>query len=174
MFGRNRQLGFGLLLALVIGVFALGAVAQRGDEALGAVAQSGDEASPAENTAFIAAYFEAISGNEKPTELQEEYIADSDQALKDHIDMFEAAFPLYELIAEDMIAERDEVAVRATFRGVHQGEFAGIPATGLEVEIPVFLIYRIEDGLIVEHWMQADVMGLMQQLGALPAPEASE
>ena len=63
------------------------------------------------------------------------------------------------------------VAVRSTFRGTHENEFAGIPATGNEVEIPVFLIYRIEDGLIAEHWMQADVMGLMQQLGALPAPE---
>jgi predicted ester cyclase len=162
MIGKIRHWGFGLLLVVVIGGFALGALAQ-----------SDEDASPAENTALITAYFEAISGNEKPTELQEEYIADSDQALKDHIDMFEAAFPLYELIAEDMIAEGDEVAVRATFRGTHLGAFAGIPATEREVEIPVFLIYRIEDGLIAEHWMQADVMGLMQQLGALPTPDES-
>jgi predicted ester cyclase len=162
MFGKKRFLWFGLPLALVLGGFALSALAQ-----------SDGETSPAENKALIAAYFEAISGKEKPAALQEQYIADSDQALKDHIDMFEAAFPLYELIAEDMIAEGDEVAVRATFRGTHQGEFSGIPATGNEVEIPVFLIYRIEDGKIVEHWMQADVMGLLQQLGALPAPDAS-
>jgi predicted ester cyclase len=162
MFGKTRYQLIGLFLVVVIGTFAFSAGAQ-----------SDDDTSVAENRALITAYFEAISGNEKPTSLQEEYIADSDQALKDHIDMFEAAFPLYELIAEDIIAEGDEVAIRATFRGTHEGEFAGIPATGNEVEIPVFLIYRIEDGLIVEHWMQADVMGLMQQLGALPAPEAS-
>jgi predicted ester cyclase len=162
MFGKTRYQLIGLFLVVVIGTFAFSAGAQ-----------SDDDTSVAENRALITAYFEAISGNEKPTSLQEEYIADSDQALKDHIDMFEAAFPLYELIAEDIIAEGDEVAIRATFRGAHEGEFAGIPATGNEVEIPVFLIYRIEDGLIVEHWMQADVMGLMQQLGALPAPEAS-
>ena len=134
-----------------------------------ALAQDASDSSADENRALITAYFEAISGKEKPTSLQEQYIADSDQALKDHIDMFEAAFPRYELIIEDLIAEGDRVAVRATFRGTHQGEFAGTPATGVEVEIPVFLIYRVEDGLIVEHWMQADVMGLMQQLGAIPA-----
>ena len=161
MVGKNRYMWVGLLLAAVFGGFIV------------TMAQNDEDTSPDENKALIAAYFEAISGNEKPTSLQEEYIADSDQLLKDHIDMFEAAFPLYELLAEDMIAEGDRVAVRATFRGIHQGEFAGIPATGLEVEIPVFLIYRIEDGLIAEHWMQADVMGLMQQLGVLPTPEAS-
>lgn len=162
MFRKNRLFVFGLLLVVVtLGI------------ALSAVAQSSEDTPLSENRALIAAYFEAISGNEKPTALQEEYIADSDQALKDHIDMFEAAFPLYELIVEDMIAEGDEVAVRATFRGTHLGEFAGIPATEREVEIPVFLIYRIEDGLIAEHWMQADVMGLMQQLGALPTPDTS-
>jgi predicted ester cyclase len=151
-----------LVIVLVLGLTAVTVMAQ-----------GGKDTSPEQNKALIAEYFDAISGKEKPTALQEKYIADSDQALKDHIDMFEAAFPLYELIAEDMIAEGDRVAVRATFRGTHQGEFAGIPATGYEVEIPVFLIYRIEDGKIAEHWMQADVMGLMQQLGALPAPEST-
>lgn len=140
---------------------------------LSTTAQDDGETSAAENRALVAAYFDAISGKEKPTAVQEEYIADSDQALKDHIDLFEAAFPLYELIAEDVIAEGDRVAVRSTFRGTHQGEFAGIPATDRDVEIPVFLIYRIENGLIAEHWMQADVMGLMQQLGVLPVPDSS-
>lgn len=75
--------------------------------------------------------------------------------------MFEAGFPLYELIADDVIAEGDKVVVLATFRGTHQGEFAGIAATGAEVEIPLIIIYQIEDGQIVNHWMQADVVGLM-------------
>jgi predicted ester cyclase len=162
MSGKKRFLWFGLPLALVLGGFALSAMAQ-----------SNGETSSAENKALIAAYFEAISGKEKPAALQEKYIADSDQVLKDHIVMFEAAFPRYELIAEDMVAEGDKVAVRATFRGTHQGEFAGIPATGLKVEFPVYLIYRIENRKIAEHWMLADAMSLMQQLGALPAPDAS-
>jgi predicted ester cyclase len=84
--------------------------------------------------------------------------------------MFEAAFPRYELLIDDLIAEGDKVAVRSTFRGTHKADFSGIPSTGRSVELPVFLVYRIADGRIVEHWMQADVMGLMQQLGVLPAP----
>ena len=159
MVGKNLRLMVGLSVGVVLGAFALGAFAQ-----------DGSDTSVADNTALVAAYFEAISGKEKPTSLQEVYIGESDQALKDHIDMFEAAFPLYELIAEDMIAQGDEVAVRATFRGTQQGDFAGIPATNREAEIEVLLIYRIENGLIVEHWMQADVMGLIQQL---TAPDAS-
>lgn len=134
-------------------------------------AQDDAEMTPDELHAFIEAYFTAISGQEKPLELLEEYIAPSDQALIDHIAMFEAGFPLYELIADDVVAEGDVVAVRATFRGVHDGEFAGLEPTGIEVEIPLMLFYRIEDGLIAEHWMVADSMGLMQQLGVLPMPE---
>lgn len=152
-----------LVIVLVLGITAVTVMAQGGEDTV-----------LEQNKALIAEYFEAISGKEKPAEVQDEYISDRDQALKDHIAMFEAGFPLYELIADDMIAEGDKVVVRATFRGTHQGEFAGIPATGNEVEIPVFLIYRIENGRIAEHWMQADVMGLMQQLGALPAPESTE
>lgn len=93
----------------------------------------------------------------------------TDPDLKYHIQFFEAAFPRYELIADDMIAEGDKVAVRATFRGTHRGEFFGIDPTGKTVSIPVMLIYRIADGKIVEHWMNADQLSLMQQLGAIPA-----
>lgn len=160
---QSRFWGFSALAAAILGGYALSTAAQ-----------SDGGASPAANRARIAAYFEALSGKKKPMAVQAQYIADSDQALRDHIDLFEAAFPLYELIAEDMIAEGDRVAVRATVRGTHQGEFSGIPATGRRVEIPVFLIYRLEDGLIVEHWIQADVLGLLQQLGALPAPNTTE
>jgi predicted ester cyclase len=136
-----------------------------------AVIGQDDKPTAEANKALIEAYLEAISGKDKPAAVQDKYIGESDQVLKDHIAMFEAGFPRYELIADDMIAEGDEVVVRATFRGVHKGEFAGVAATDTEVEIPLIIIYRIEDGKIAEHWMQADVMGLMQQLGALPTPE---
>lgn len=152
-----------LIIVLVLGFTAVTVMAQGGENAM-----------LEQNKALIAEYFEAISGKEKPAEVQDEYISDRDQALKDHIAMFEAGFPLYELIADDVIAEGDKVVVLATFRGTHQGEFAGIAATSAEVEIPLIIIYQIEDGQIVNHWMQADVMGLMQQLGALPTPESTE
>lgn len=120
------------------------------------------------NKAFMRRYFEAISGKDKPRALQDEYIADSDEELKEHIVFFEAAFPHYELLVDDMVAEGDKVAVRVTFKGTHQSEFMGIAPTGKDVSIPISLIYRIAGSMIVDHWMLADQLGLMQQLGAVP------
>jgi predicted ester cyclase len=121
-----------------------------------------------ENKALIRRYFEALSGKDKPLEIVNIYVADKE--LKDHIVMFEAAFPRYQLIADDMVAEGDKVAVRATFKGNHKGELMGIAPTGKEVTVPLMLIYSIENGKIVEHWMNADQLGLMQQLGVVPTP----
>ncbi|MGD2147207.1 MAG: ester cyclase [Anaerolineae bacterium] len=125
--------------------------------------------SPDSNKAFIRRYFGALSGNDKPRSIQDAYIADSDEVLKDHIIAFEAAVPHYELIEEDMVAEGDRVAVRTTFKGTHEGEFFGVAPTGKDVTMPIMLIYRLPGDMIVEHWMVADLLGLMQQLGAAPA-----
>jgi predicted ester cyclase len=124
--------------------------------------------SPEENKAFIRRYFEALSGKDKPAAVVNRYV--SDEELKHHIALYEAAFPSYQLIAEDMIAEGDKVVVRSTFRGTHKGDLMGIPPTGKQVTMPLILIYRIADDKIVDHWMQADALGLLQQLGAIPAP----
>ncbi len=69
-----------------------------------------------------------------------------------------------------MIAEGDKVVIRQTWSGTHKGEFMGIPATGRRVSIAVIDIIRVADGRFVEHWGQLDMMGMMQQLGAIPAP----
>lgn len=83
--------------------------------------------------------------------------------------MFRSAFDGHQTI-EDMIAEGDKVADRWTFRGTHRGEFFGIPATGKQVTMTGMDISRIENGQIVDVWHQEDILGLMQQLGVVPAP----
>ena len=123
------------------------------------------------NKAFIRRYFNAISGRDKPPELLDEYIADSDADLKQHIAGTEAAFPGYELYVEDMIAEGDQVAVLATFQGTHDGPLGDIPATGRQVKMSFAITYRISHGKIAAHWTIIDRMEMMQQLGVLPAPE---
>ena len=65
--------------------------------------------SAGENKAFVGRYLDAISGKDKPRAVQDEYIAESDEELKDHIIFFEASFPHYEVIADDMVAEGDKV-----------------------------------------------------------------
>ena len=121
--------------------------------------------SASENTAFIRRYLDAINGTEKPAAVVDQFISEADALLKQHIAGYEAAFPRYALIAEDMIAEADKVVVRFTFRATYGGGFMNIPATGQQVAMPGIIIYRIADGKIVEHWMQVDSAALMQQLG---------
>lgn len=113
---------------------------------------------------LIQDYFAELSGKPKTDALNHRYI--TDPHLKQHIQQFEAAFPSYQLIAEQMVAEGDTVAVRATFRGTHRGNFAGVPATGRDVSTPVMLFYRVADDRIAQFWMQADVPNLMAQLGS--------
>jgi steroid delta-isomerase-like uncharacterized protein len=84
--------------------------------------------------------------------------------------MFRSAFPDFKATIDDMIAEGDKVVIRQTWSGTHMGEFMGIPATGKRVSFGVIDIIRIADGKFVEHWGQMDSMGMMQQLGAIPAP----
>lgn len=76
-----------------------------------------------------------------------------------------AAFPDLTETIEDIIAEGDTVVTRVTVRGTHEGEFMGLDPTGNEVEVDGIHIARIEDGKITERWVQADVMGMMEQLG---------
>lgn len=118
-----------------------------------------------QSKAMVRRYLHAISGKEKPRSLLTQYIAEADQALFEHINAAESAFPCYELTAEDMFAEMDKVAVRFIWRGVHRSEFMGISATGRQVAVPGIIIYRIADGKIADHWLQVDSVTLMQQLG---------
>ncbi|MBI5670594.1 MAG: ester cyclase [Chloroflexi bacterium] len=127
-----------------------------------------------QNKEFVRRYFAALSGKDKTPGLVDEYVADSDPELKQHIAYAESAFPRYELIAEDVIAEGDRVVVRSFLRAVHKGEWMGIAATGKQVTMPFIIIYRIADGKIVQHWMQGDTVGLMRQLtGAAEAQPSS-
>src|SRR5687768_1296782 len=71
---------------------------------------------------------------------------------------------------EDVIAEGDKVVVRLTSHGRHSGDFMGMPASGQEYTIPEIHIFRIADGKVAEHWREADMLGLMQQIGAMGKP----
>ena len=117
-----------------------------------------------ENKQIIKDYFDA-AGIDK-NEAMDNFIVD--QHLKDHIILFEAGLPGYQLHAEDIIAEGDKVVVRCQVIGTHTGTLFDIPATGKNVQVPLIIIYQLEDGKIVDHWMQADTLSLMQQIDAIP------
>lgn len=81
-----------------------------------------------------------------------------------------AGFPDLQFTVEDQIAEGDLVQHVLTARGTHQAEFMGIPPTGRSVTVTGMNINRIADGAIAESWGVIDVLGLLQQLGVVPAP----
>lgn len=84
--------------------------------------------------------------------------------------MFRSAFPDIQDTVEDQIADGDKVATRITSRGTHQGELMGIPATGKRYTITATVVDRIAGGRIVERWAEFDQLGMLQQLGVIPAP----
>lgn len=81
------------------------------------------------------------------------------------------AFPDRKTVIEDMVAEGDNVAVRVRMTGTNSGglDWFGIPANNRAVDVQWIGIYRLNDGKVVEHRAIMDLMGLMQQLGAMPA-----
>ena len=86
---------------------------------------------------------------------------------------FVEAFPDLRLTVQDIAAEGDTVAARVAFRGTHQGEFQGIPPTGKEVAFSSMEFNRVVDGKVKEHWVEINLLGLVQQLGVatIPGPQ---
>jgi steroid delta-isomerase-like uncharacterized protein len=69
---------------------------------------------------------------------------------------------------EDLIISGDRVVGRFVYRGTHAGEMMGMLATGRPVEMRSIDIWRVEDGMFVEHWDELNLMQVFQQIGALP------
>lgn len=85
---------------------------------------------------------------------------------------FMSAFPDTQFTPEDIVEQGDRMAVRYRLDMTHLGEFQGVPATGGRVRLNGITFLRFEDGKVRERWNEGDFIGLMQQLGALPAPES--
>jgi len=156
---------------------------------VGRVGPNGEEASivsTEKNKAIFRRYVEEV-GNEGNLDLAEEifdrYIAHQPDGsvlergpedVKRFMGEFRSAFPDFHSTVEDQIAEGDKVVTRWRMRGTHLGEFRGIDPTGKELGITGIGIFRFSDSKVVESWDNLDQLGMMQQLGAVPAPVQSE
>ncbi len=114
---------------------------------------------------FVIEYFEEMSGKPKTAQLCDKWMTDSE--LKEHILFFDTIFPNYEVSADEITSDGDRVVVRARLTGIHKGTFEGIPPTHKEVEMPFAIGYTIQNNKIVDHWLIADQIALMQQLGVM-------
>jgi steroid delta-isomerase-like uncharacterized protein len=92
------------------------------------------------------------------------------RATSDKVEVaFYVAFPDLVSTIEEMVAEDDRVTARITARGTHTGSFQGIAPTGRAIVMTEIFIARIRDGKIAELRAEADLLGLFQQLGSMPA-----
>jgi steroid delta-isomerase-like uncharacterized protein len=91
------------------------------------------------------------------------------EAFKEFVQMYLSAFPDGAITVDDQIAEGDTVASRWTARGTHQGELMGIAPTRKQVTVAGLSYSRFKNGKMVESYANWDTLGLLQQIGAIPA-----
>jgi hypothetical protein len=120
------------------------------------------------NKHFIIEYVNALSGIIKTRESIEKYVSDNN--LIEHILFFDSVLPRYELIIDEITAEDDRVVIMARIKGKHEGEFNGMPPTYKNVEFAAAVGYHLENDKIVSHWLIADQLSLLEQLGVSAVP----
>ena len=141
--------------------------------------------SEAENRALFERYFDQVANKDNLDLADEIFAADyqhhdpanpdprpmiGSQAVKDHLTSLKGAFPDLVFDIDDIVAEGDSIVVRWTARGTNTGDYFGMPATDKPIEITGMNSWVTKDGKAIEGWVNRDDMGLLQQLGVVPAP----
>ena len=96
----------------------------------------------------------------------------SADALKQYVAGFRSAMPDLQFSIDDLLAEGDKVLWRFTSRGTHNGPLMGIPATGRSANVTGMVLFRLANNKIVEVWVNFDTLGMLQQIGVIPMPNA--
>ncbi len=96
------------------------------------------------------------------------YVADGREGNREWWTAFFTGLPDVTVTMEDLVVSGDRVVGRFTYRGTHSGNFVGVPASGNAVEMRSIDIWRVENGMFVEHWDELNLMEVFQQLGVLP------
>ena len=96
------------------------------------------------------------------------FVDDGREANRQFWHAFFTGLPDVSASMEDLVIAGDRVAGRFIYRGTHQGDFMGIPASGHAVEMRSIDIWRIEDGMFAEHWDELNTLAMFQQMGVVP------
>jgi steroid delta-isomerase-like uncharacterized protein len=130
-----------------------------------------------EHRALVETYLEMLNAHDPDLVdrfLAEDYVnhnvvvADGREANRAFWAMFFVGLPDVTATMEDVVVSGDRVVGRFVYRGTHLGELMGIPGTGAPVEMRSIDIWRVEDGLLAEHWDELNLMEVFQQVGVLP------
>jgi len=135
------------------------------------------------NKAVVREYIEQVWNGHRP-DLLEQYMAKNVvhhdapgvtdwESMQNFIGATVNAVPDFRISIEAEIAEGDLVVQRQTVSGTQQGELMGLPASGKQFSMIGVWIFRVAGGKIAELWGVGDTLSMMQQLGAIPTPEAA-
>jgi predicted ester cyclase len=87
---------------------------------------------------------------------------------------YQASFDAFggapQLDFHEVLWDGDACSIRFTMSGRHEGEWLGVPGTGLDVAVPGITILHFDGDQVRERWSQADLLGFLVQVGAVPAP----
>ena len=97
-----------------------------------------------------------------------DFVAVGREANRQFWTAFFTGLPDVSVTMEDLIISGVRVVGRFIYRGTHTGDFLGIPAGGKPVEMRSIDIWRVQNGMFVEHWDELNLMQMFQQIGALP------
>jgi steroid delta-isomerase-like uncharacterized protein len=137
---------------------------------------------PSDNMAIVRQLYEEV-WNKRRLELVDEIISPSHalhdpnltdsavgpEAYKRQVARFITGFPDLRFTIQDIVDDKDKLAVAWTISGTHKGELMGIPATNKKMSVDGITISHILNGKIMDSYISWDVFGMMQQLGAVPA-----
>ena len=136
----------------------------------------------AEGEALVSRFFEEVCNGRRAEVADEviaqDYVSHGPQAppaegpdgVKARVAVYQDALDGHWDVQELTSSGDDRVVARWIGRGTHRGELMGVEPTGKTIAVEAISVFRIADGRIAEEWTVWDALGLLQQLGAVPAP----
>jgi steroid delta-isomerase-like uncharacterized protein len=134
----------------------------------------------AENEALVQRFFDDLC-NQRRTEVADEIIAadfvahgpqappaEGPDGVKQRVGLYQESLE-GQWHVHDLFSTGDRVVARWSGTGTHRGELMGISPTGASIDVDAITIFRVADGQIAEEWTVWDALGLLQQVGAVPA-----
>lgn len=138
-----------------------------------------------QNKATVMRVYEELVNQEKKGVIDEIYAADvivhdpfmgtttGVEGFRQLLGMFDAAFPGHRVKVHHVLAEGNLVAVVHTHTAKHTGQLMHLAPTGRDISVNGIEVFRMAGGKIAEFWRHDDDVGLLMQLGAIPAPQAA-
>lgn len=127
-----------------------------------------------ENKALVISHYEELVNKKNVAVADDQLTADfvdhgappdrqvrGPEAARQAMKTLHSAIPDVHVTIDDIVAEGDRVAVRATWTGTHMGSFAGIPPSKKSLTIKGMVFWRLENGRIAERWHTMDLSDLM-------------